>query len=678
MSGGNVTGVDFGFAYNLIVNAADDGLADNTRSDQGSLRQFIKNTNAIGTAGGTTANSSEFRMQVAADQSDAADSWWRITAAAALPFLADDGTALDGSTQAVNSGTDSNARGPEIELFGNAVAGSGLTVSGASSCSVREVAVNSFAQHGLVVTGSGETGNAITSCYVGTDAIGAAALANGGNGIVLDSGTSNADVGGLNPGDGNVISGNSSAGIQVLSSGSNRIRGNVVGLDRTASAKIPNGGNGMYLNGTASGNTIGGTTADERNIVSGNTQAGIWADFGQTDLTIQGNTVGTGVTGAETTLGNTLTGIRVSVLSATANVIVGGTGSGEGNLVAHNGQQGLYTLDAGAGVEFVGNEIHDNGFGGIYSRSDAVLIAKNLVYENGAGYPGIRIADEFGTAADNNEVYHNTVHANGTDGIAVEGTGTVLRNNLVTGNGAYGLNVTGASTTESHNNVTDASTNPPNASGRCNVALDATDLNVDPLYVDAAGGDLSLTECTSPSINVGLDLGANQPDMNGSDPGTYNGLAPDQGAIESSCPGLSLSVEKRAFLTDGTPVAHGTVLPRGTPVHYLLYINNTGPARSDVSLQDVLDTAFAYQGGTIKEDASVPACITGTCSTSEESTIFAAVAAQSVGTDAVDGDAVSYTAGSRTIDAGDANQSNAQLDIPANAVYGLLFEVRVQ
>ncbi len=57
ISGADVSDVDFGFAYNLIVNTADDGLANATRSDQGSLRQFIKNANAIGTGGATTASS---------------------------------------------------------------------------------------------------------------------------------------------------------------------------------------------------------------------------------------------------------------------------------------------------------------------------------------------------------------------------------------------------------------------------------------------------------------------------------------------------------------------------------------------------------------------------------------------------------------------------------------------
>ena len=118
VSGADVTGVDFGLAYNLIVNASDDSNADSVRSRQGSLRQFLKNANAIGTGGGTTANSSQFRMQVAANQSSGADSWWRISPSVALPSLADGGATVDGSTQRTNRGANSNTLGPEIELDG--------------------------------------------------------------------------------------------------------------------------------------------------------------------------------------------------------------------------------------------------------------------------------------------------------------------------------------------------------------------------------------------------------------------------------------------------------------------------------------------------------------------------------------------------------------------------------
>ncbi|MDX2436717.1 MAG: right-handed parallel beta-helix repeat-containing protein [Acidobacteriota bacterium] len=583
VSGASVTGVDFGFAYNLIVHAGDDGLGDAARSDQGSLRQFLKNANAIGAAGSTTANSSQFHMQVAANQTNGGDTWWRIVPTTALPPLADTATTLDGSTQRINAGVNANTRGPEIEIHGNAMGATGLLLT-SSGGEVRELVVNGFGGSGVATTTASATGNAIFGCYIGTDAVGEAALANTGTGIILDSASTSNDVGGINAGEGNLISGNGGQGIQVLSSATNRIRGNRIGVDRAATAKLPNGSNGIYLNGTASGNTIGGATAAARNIVSGNTNAGIWADFAQTGLTIQGNTVGTGLTGAETTLGNSFTGIRVSVATGGANVVVGGEGPDEGNLVAYNGQQGLYTVNAGPGVQFVGNDIHDNGFGGIYSRSDGVLIAKNLVVENGAGYPGIRIADEFGSAADNNEIYHNTVHGNGTDGVVVEGSGTTLRNNIVTGNGGYGLNVTGASTTESHNNVTDATTNPPNTSGGSNVALDASDLNVDPLYVDAAGGDYSLTECSSSAINTGLDLGVDQPDMNDTDPGNFNGPAPDMGGLETSCVTVSRDISGIVF--EDTDFA-------GTASAYDGGTSDLALANVDVELYDGADTYLA-------------------------------------------------------------------------------------
>ncbi len=47
ISGGNVSGVNLGFSYDLVVNENDDLNPDNVRSKQGCLRQFIKNSNAI-------------------------------------------------------------------------------------------------------------------------------------------------------------------------------------------------------------------------------------------------------------------------------------------------------------------------------------------------------------------------------------------------------------------------------------------------------------------------------------------------------------------------------------------------------------------------------------------------------------------------------------------------------
>jgi hypothetical protein len=47
VSGADISGVNLGFTYELVVSEADDGNAEGVRSRQGSLRQFIKNANAI-------------------------------------------------------------------------------------------------------------------------------------------------------------------------------------------------------------------------------------------------------------------------------------------------------------------------------------------------------------------------------------------------------------------------------------------------------------------------------------------------------------------------------------------------------------------------------------------------------------------------------------------------------
>src|SRR5262249_42518073 len=126
------------------------------------------------------------------------------------------------------------------------------------------------------------------------------------------------------------------------------------------------------------------------------------------------------------------------------------------------------------------------------------------------------------------------------------------------------------------------------------------------------------------------------------------------------------------------PIASGTALPQGLTFRYLLYVNNRNGARTDVSLRDVLDPAFAYQTATLRVDNSVAACAAATCTGVEEAAIFTAVAAAGLRTDAVDGDVVSYAAGTRTIDAGNQSIANAQLDVAAGHVWAMLFTVRMQ
>jgi hypothetical protein len=46
--------------------------------------------------------------------------------------------------------------------------------------------------------------------------------------------------------------------------------------------------------------------------------------------------------------------------------------------------------------------------------------------------------------------------------------------------------------------------------------------------------------------------------------------------------------------------------------------------------------------------------------------------------DVVDGDVISYASGSATLTAGDEYAANASVTVPANSVWAMLFEVRVE
>jgi hypothetical protein len=138
----------------------------------------------------------------------------------------------------------------------------------------------------------------------------------------------------------------------------------------------------------------------------------------------------------------------------------------------------------------------------------------------------------------------------------------------------------------------------------------------------------------------------------------------------------TLKIVKRAFQSDGTPIASGSTLPAGMPVKYMLYINNPGGLVADASMRDVLDPVFLYVAGSIKYDNSVASCAAAACTAGEEAAIFAAADSGTVGSDAVDGDVVSFTG--VTLDIGNQTAANAQLDIAGGKVWAVVFTIRMQ
>jgi len=177
-----------------------------------------------------------------------------------------------------------------------------------------------------------------------------------GTGIWNESGSS-VLIGGPNPADRNLISGNrgnGSGGIYAQS-GVTTIQGNYIGTDASGSLALPNG---YGVNCIVASVVVGGSGAGEGNLISGNSAAiGLQAC---TSSTIQGNLIGTDATGTAS-LGNSGGGIGASGFSV---VTVGGLGPGEGNTIAFNGINGAgsagLVIETGSKVSIRGNTIYAN------------------------------------------------------------------------------------------------------------------------------------------------------------------------------------------------------------------------------------------------------------------------------------------------------------------------------
>ncbi|MGE3465591.1 MAG: beta strand repeat-containing protein [Pyrinomonadaceae bacterium] len=225
--------------------------------------------------------------------------------------------------------------------------------------------------HNIEVVGTSATGNQIKGNFIGTNITGTASLNTTSTGIFFRAGAGGATVGGPVPGERNLISGNSFSGIWLEDSRGSTISGNFIGTDITGSLALPNG-RGFTIGGAGvtSNNFIGGLTPGERNIVSGNTGEGFRIfDPGTTNNVIAGNFVGTAVNGIDP-LGNGLSGIDFRSSPASGNTI-GGTVPGTGNLFAFNGGHGIL-MQNGSSNRMQGNSIHSNALLGIDLNGDGV------------------------------------------------------------------------------------------------------------------------------------------------------------------------------------------------------------------------------------------------------------------------------------------------------------------
>lgn len=351
-----------------------------------------------------------------------------IRPASGLPALGDD-VLLDGTTEPDWAGT------PVVELDGSA-AGElthGLVLLGSGS-TVRGLVVNRFDGSGVEIADDAD-GNHVEGCFLGTDVTGTSARGNGNAGVMIWRASDNV-IGGTDPEDRNVLSGNDFGVVLPYREASgNRILGNYIGTDVTGSAAVPNGTTGILL--WARGTVIGGAEEGAGNVISGNAFAGIDMGEGTTGTLIRGNLIGTDASGT-VALANDL-GIFVNfapdnfiggVEPGAGNVISGNTGDGmavngagaSGNLIVGNligtDAEGTSPLPNDIGIQFY--DAPDNTVGGTDAGAGNVISGnrRNGIRLGGAGSTGNRIlGNRIGTDASGTEDIDN-----GTAGIAIIGS----------------------------------------------------------------------------------------------------------------------------------------------------------------------------------------------------------------------------------------------------------------
>jgi hypothetical protein len=199
-------------------------------------------------------------------------------------------------------GTDVNGNCALGNAYGIIISGGAYTAIGGSSPSVNQNVISANRFDGVLIEG-GAMFNALMSNDIGTNALGTSALGNG-TGVHVTNASYTligqyAAVGPL----GNVISGNSGAGI-ILGSGATNtnVFENIIGAQGNNVGALANLGDGILLQSGASNNVIGafdaGTGLSEGNFIRFNggwgveDRSGMANTIDRVDNVVSGNTLG--------------------------------------------------------------------------------------------------------------------------------------------------------------------------------------------------------------------------------------------------------------------------------------------------------------------------------------------------------------------------------------------------
>jgi CSLREA domain-containing protein len=211
---------------------------------------------------------------------------------------------IEGWTQARFIGLRTAVPDPLIDIDGQNSVPIGFYVHNVNNFRLSDVVVRRFTSIGVEIDGG--SGNAVTASRIGTDPTGTIDQGNG-IGVLVNNSTANH----IGDSVGNLISGNDNVGVEITGAASteNAVEQNVIGLNASGTAAIPNG-IGVLITGGANDNLVGPETYSHGaspNRIADNAWGVQVSGAGSVNNEMRGNAIyGNSVAGIETfTGGNT-------------------------------------------------------------------------------------------------------------------------------------------------------------------------------------------------------------------------------------------------------------------------------------------------------------------------------------------------------------------------------------
>ena len=374
--------------------------------------------------------------------------------------------------------------------------------------------------------------------------------------------------------------------ISLEGNGGNVVEGNFIGTDPTGTLARPNGSGGIRV--SSSGNRIGGLTAAARNVISGNSVAGIAIQSSTaTGNVVQGNYIGLNAAGT-TALPNSAFSGAIQIFNGASSNTIGGTVAGAGNVISGNtfgaiGVNGAATADNLIQGNFIGTDptgavrIANSGVGVDVGSSLRTIVggpglARNVISGNTTGIQirnsasGTKVQNNYIglNAAGSSPIFNGTgISINNNAGVSTIGGTGPGDGNVISGNNGNGINIqTGSNGTIIQGNLIGL-----DAGGTLDLGNTGDGINLNGVTGTAVGGaPAGARNVISGNNNVGIRIqGAAA--IGNIVRGNYIGLnAVGAAAVANSSGGITVQSSATNNTIGGSAAGEGNVISGNTGI----------------------------------------------------------------------------------------------------------------